>query len=87
MKRTKKRTLCKIGDLVACYNEVVCHDGTKHNSPVIGWVEQISPTLQYGDVYYIRWSDRLENDLMFVSESQMPPLLKLIEQIRSGDVS
>ena len=83
MKKSKK-PLYKIGDLVACYISII---GNGKPRRVIGWVEHISYTTQSGNIYYIRWSDSLEDDLTFVRETEMLPLIKLVEQIRNNDVS
>lgn len=84
-KRGKTQPLYRPGDIVACWDKRVV-DGIEVKKAVVGWVERVT-LVDEGIVYYVRWSDRLEqNKVMRVEEDLMPPLRGLVDMIRNGEI-
>lgn len=83
----KKKMLYRIGDIVACYaaasDELDKVNGPKH--VVIGWIENCDQST-YGNMYAVRWSDRLESEMMHIPESDLAPMVDLVNKVRRNEV-
>ena len=84
----KKKLLYRIGDIVACYAVASDDVDDKNVAPkrvVIGWIENCDQSI-YGNMYHIRWSDRIDSEAMHIPERDLEPMVELVNKVRRDEV-
>ena len=84
----KKKLLYRIGDIVACYAVASDDVDDKSVAPkrvVIGWIENCDQSI-YGNMYHIRWSDRIDKEVMHIPERDLEPMVELVNKVRRNEV-
>lgn len=85
----KKKMQYRIGDIVACYAVASNDLDDKDMAPkhvVIGWIEGCDQSQSYGNMYYIRWSDRIDSEAMHIPERDLEPMVELVNKVRRNEV-
>lgn len=85
---SKKKMQYRIGDIVACYavaSNDVDDKGMAPKHVVIGWIENCNQSM-YGNMYHIRWSDRIDAEAMHIPERDLEPMVELVNKVRRNEV-